>query len=160
MSCQGPSVFVGCVSCGVGLFEPTNSCTGGANGADKEAPASSCTQGCASTTPPPSCTETSSTSCGNPILIGCASAGVATGTETCSTVTSCPSSQSNFSRSVTENTRATCQIVVQHQCAPDKPGYAERQSCLTLPTGGLTDCSGWSAPYYDPKGCPIPTPVN
>jgi len=60
--CQGKSVFQYCTGCGEGMFEPTNSCTGGANGADYQGPASWCTTGCPTQSQTPSSTPTSSSS--------------------------------------------------------------------------------------------------
>lgn len=127
------------------------------------------TQTCTPVTTPeqvcaaPACTVGAVQSCGPVVLTGCASAGSATGYQDCTTTTTsaaCTTSSANTNVPVTEASSTTCQTQVQHQCAPDQPGYAERQTCLTAPAGGLTDCSGWSTPYYDPQGCPVPTPVD
>ena len=109
--------------------------------------------------PAPSCTPSSATSCSAPVWTGCSSQGVALGIESCTTTHTCPNAQSTSTRSVTQSTTA-CQPVTEHQCAYAQPGYAQSETCLTSPTGGVTDCSGWSTPYYDPHDCPIPTPVN
>ncbi|AEJ40818.1 hypothetical protein TPY_2658 [Sulfobacillus acidophilus TPY] len=56
-TCQGKSVFLSCTGCGTGLFEPTNSCTGGRNGANYQGPASWCTTGCHTQSPTPPTTS-------------------------------------------------------------------------------------------------------
>ncbi len=113
-----------------------------------------------STPPAPSCTPSASTSYGGTSWTGCASQGVESGTQSYTVYHSCPSYTSYGSRTLTQSTSTTCQSVVEHQCAYAKPGYAQSETCLTSPLGGTTNCSGWSTPYYDPHGCPIPTPVN
>ncbi len=108
----------------------------------------------------PSCTPSASTSYGGTSWTGCARQGVESGTQSYTVYHSCPSYTSYGSRTLTQSTSTTCQAVVEHQCAYAKPGYAQSETCLTSPLGGTANCSGWSTPYYDPHGCPIPTPVN
>ena len=118
------------------------------------------TSGSRASTTAPSCSPSASTSYGGTSWTGCASQGVESGTQSYTVYHSCPSYTSYGSRQVTQSTHAACQPVVEHQCAYAKPGYAQSETCLTSPLGGTTNCSGWSTPYYDPHGCPIPTPVN
>jgi len=131
-------------------------------------PASQSSTPPSSSPPAPSCTPSASTSCSGPYLTGCTGSctssgctgtGVATGYEYCTVDHFCPSYTSSYTQPVTTGTSA-CQQTVEHQCAWGQPGYAQKEYCLTSPLGGVTDCSGWSAPYYDPKDCPVPTPVG
>lgn len=157
----------GCTStAGVGYFQGYNSChtavgskhTGSASWCTGSSTPSSSTP--SSSTPAPSCTPSSSTSYGSTDWTGCQAHGVESGTQSYTVNHSCPSYQSSGTRTVTQSTSTTCQSTVRHQCAYAKPGYAQKETCLTDPAGGYTDCSGWSSPYYDPHDCPIPTPVN
>lgn len=159
----------GCTStAGVGYFQGYNSC-GSPVGSKHTGPASWCTGSSTTTTtttpsstPPstPSCTPSSSISDGGINWTGCAAQSVESGTQSYTVYHSCPSYTSSGTRTVTAHTTTTCQAVTQHQCAWEKPGYAQSRQCLTSPLGGVTHCSSWSTPYYDPHDCPIPTPVN
>ncbi len=61
-ACQGKSIGLYCTGCDEAMFEPTNSCTGAANGADYIGYAGGCTADCTSTTT----TTTTTTTTGTP----------------------------------------------------------------------------------------------
>ncbi len=151
-STPGQAVWTDYGPCGQVLSQDTGNATPGTCLGSTPPPSNS-------PPPAPSCTPSSATSCSAPVWTGCSSQGVALGIESCTTTHTCPNAQSTSTRSVTQSTTA-CQPVTEHQCAYAQPGYAQSETCLTSPTGGVTDCSGWSTPYYDPHDCPIPTPVN
>jgi len=148
----------------IGTCSASGSGSSGSGGASPTPPSSS--------PPAPSCTPSASTSCSGPYLTGCTGSctstgctgtGVATGYEYCTVYHSCPSYTSSYTQPVTTPVTtgtSACQQTVEHQCAWGQPGYAQKEYCLTSPLGGVTNCSGWSTPYYDPKDCPVPTPVG
>jgi len=110
----------------------------------------------------PACTAASNQTCGPMVITGCSGTGQAVGYKECTTTTtsdSCAKSTSTVDVPVSEATIG-CTAFVQHQCAPEDPGYAEKENCYLSPDGTVVSCSAWSAPYYDPQGCPVPTPVD
>ena len=177
--------FLGCVGNGVGKFDHTNSCgsvmststgkakrcdtgSSGGNGTNPtEGSGSGSGNGSGSGGSGKSgggggggrqtCTIT--TTYGTPEWTSCSAKGVEIGYQPWTAKNSCGGTSSG-TNPVEQHTSTACQPAINHQCAYAMPGYAQSEHCLTSPLGGYTDCGNWSAPYYDPYDCPIPTPIG
>ena len=162
--------FLGCAGNGIGKFDRTNSCgsvvstsTGKATRCDTSGTTPTSGSGSGTT---PTQGSGSGGSCQPTVITwgavhwtGCSAQGTETGYQSWDGVNACGVTSSGTAP-VGQHTSSTCQPTVRHQCAYAKPGYAQKENCLTSPQGGYADCSGWSTPYYDTYDCPIPTPVG